>query len=365
MKQFKAKRSTAAKTDSPLLTGARELANLGLRVFPLHHADALGHCSCRDRACRKIAKHPRITKWQNKATTDRGQIDRWWLKWPEANVGVATGEGLIVADIDGLDGELLAEDLGLPPTAYVTTRRGRHLYYIGDGPTRAGVCSGVDIRGEGGYVVAPPSVHATGVEYRWVVGLDELAEAPEWLTDAPEKPTKDKKTRVTHDDKRPLLEEGERNDHLFRLGSSLRGIGMSEGEIGAALQVANEERCIEPLDRDEVSKIATSVSGFPPSRRIDKTLLTLKLGPYPTTVYLAVRASCNHENRCFRSYEGLAEQTVMGRSTVIKAVKALAEAGLIHIERRPLNQCNVYTLLDPTSGSAGPEAEAGRGCHND
>ena len=130
---------------------------------------------------------------------------------------------------------------------------------------------------------------------------------------------------------------------------------MSPGEVHAALQVANEERCIEPLGPDEISKVAASACERPSGRRIDETLGTLKLGPYPTTVYLAIRTSCNYENKCFRSYEGLTEQTKMGRSSVIKAVKALVEAGLIHLEHRPCihvedglrNQSNAYTLLDP------------------
>ena len=180
--------STTVAPTSPLLTGAAELANEGLRVFPLHHANAFGNCSCGKTDCESIAKHPRIRQWQIKATDDLTQIARWWKKWPEANVGVATGNGLIVVDIDSSEGERHAQELGLPPTSYATTGRGRHLYYYGHGPNRKGVRPGIDVRGAGGYVVAPPSIHQTGVEYQWVVPLlDGFDDAPEWATAAPKK----------------------------------------------------------------------------------------------------------------------------------------------------------------------------------
>lgn len=185
--------------------------------------------------------------------------------------------------------------------------------------------------------------------------------AQETPNDAIEEEAKPAKTIFEED--RPKLAEGERNDGLFRLGSAMRGIGMSGGEIDAALFVTNKERCVKPLKGDEVSAIAKSVSGFPPGRRIDATLLTLSLGPYATAVYLAIRASCDHKNKCFRSYEGIADQTKMGRSSVIKAVNVLEGAGLIDGETRPWNQCKEYTLLDPRdeveNGDEPESSEAG------
>jgi biotin operon repressor len=354
----------AGGAKSPVWEGALELASLGLRVFPLHHADAGGACSCGRLDCDSVAKHPWIRQWQAKATSDQSQIDAWWRKWPKANVAVATGHRLLVVDIDRDEGEQFAEEMGLPSTACVATSRGRHHYYCGDGPSRIGVRPGVDVRGDGGYVVAPPSMHATGVEYQWIVPLTRAFEvAPDWTTHrvvGPERTARrDGQANPRVDAEQ--LHEGQRNEGLFRLGGSMRSVGMSQREIEAALKVANEEQCVEPLTGTEVSEIATSVAKYPPGRRIDKTLLVLGLGPYATTVYLAIRSSCNHENRCFHSYESLVDATGIGRSTVWKAVKALEEAGLIHVERRGFDkrtgtpQCNIYTLLDPETANDGNE----------
>jgi hypothetical protein len=337
---------------SPLLRGAKYLTAHGFRVFPLHHADAFGACSCGKPVC-KIAKHPRISGWQTKATTKSSQIEKWWRLWPEANIGLVTGDGLIVVDLDGPEAEAYAEERGLPSTASVKTSRGWHLYYAGDGPCRVGIGPGVDVRGNGGYVVAPPSVHKTGAEYTWINALETtLAEVPAWVLDKSGTPSVSRPprsatpTRVRSKGRSWQFDEGERNDGLFRLGSAMRGMGMSEDEIGAALDVANHERCMPPLADKEIESIVAGVSCYPCGRLIDKTLLSLKLGSYATTVYLALRTSCDSNGECRRSFPSLSSQTGMARTTVIKAVKDLTHAGFIRQTRQPY-KCNLYKLLDP------------------
>jgi len=135
-----------------------------------------GRCSC-SKDCISPAKHPRVKGGFKAATTDPEVIRAWWAKWPDANIGIATGRvsGIIVYDIDGDEGRAtLAAARGqgmLPPTPYVITSRGFHLYYRLLDPESGEIsCStggGLDIRADGGYVVAPPSVHATGHVYRW------------------------------------------------------------------------------------------------------------------------------------------------------------------------------------------------------
>src|SRR5262249_40757636 len=144
---------------------------------------------------------------------------------------VATGQRLLVVDIDGDEAEGFAEDMGLPPTACVATSRGHHHYYEGDGPCRIGVRPGVDVRGEGGYVVAPPSIHATGVEYQWIVPLTRAFElAPDWTS---HRVAEAERTEDTRDGQAypPVdakqLRQGQRNEGLFRLGACMRSIGMS------------------------------------------------------------------------------------------------------------------------------------------
>ena len=121
---------------------------------------------------------------------------------------------------------------------------------------------------------------------------------------------------------------------------------MSEDEIDAALNIANSERCMPPLADTEIQAIVAGVSCYPRGQLVDKTLLSLKLGPHATTVYLALRTSCDNTGVCRRSWNGLSSQTGMGRVTVGKALRNLEDAGLIHKTQRPYKS-NVYKLLNP------------------
>lgn len=144
---------------SDLLEYALQYAGRGWHVFP---------CKPRD-------KTPLTRTGFKSATTDPKQIHRWWSKWPDANIGIATGEksGLLVVDIDSAQGiGALREIVGcaLASTPVVETGRGWHLYFAM--PAERLRCSsdkarGLDIRANGGYVLAPPSVHPTGAVYRW------------------------------------------------------------------------------------------------------------------------------------------------------------------------------------------------------
>lgn len=148
----------AARRPPHLLPSALWYAAQGLRVFPLQPRAKVplrGSRGCKD------------------ATTDEDRIRAWWRQTPEANVAVATGTLVDVIDVDGADGVLSwARTEGLPPVlGVVSTPRpgGTHLYIAarpGRG-NRAKMMPGVDVRGEGGYVVAPPSVNAEGVHYTW------------------------------------------------------------------------------------------------------------------------------------------------------------------------------------------------------
>lgn len=152
------------------LSAALEYAARGWAVFPL----APGH------------KEPLIPREEGgkgfkDATTDTKMIREWWAKYPTAGIGIATGEvsgGLLVIDLDNKKGNNAPEGLKkwaamngpLPETLTVKTPSGggRHLYYHADVvlSSRAGVRPGVDVRANGGYVVAPPSVF-NGRHYRW------------------------------------------------------------------------------------------------------------------------------------------------------------------------------------------------------
>ena len=121
------------------------------------------------------------------------QVRDWWARWPDANVAIVTG-ALVVIDVDGDLGHHALTALqarlrqALPATPWVETARGRHLYFlalgtdIGNSAGRLG--PGLDVRGQRGYVVAPPSRHASGHTYRWHGTRDGIAVLPQWLAEA-------------------------------------------------------------------------------------------------------------------------------------------------------------------------------------
>jgi putative DNA primase/helicase len=148
-------------------------------VLPLHTVHD-GRCSCGNSACKSPGKHPRLAHGVKAASSDPDTVAALWTRYPDSNIGVATGGsiGLVVLDIDGPEGEaslaaLEAEHGSLPPTAKPETGKGWHLWYYCAAddppvPSRVGLRPGLDIRGEGGYVVAPPSRHVSGKIYTWM-----------------------------------------------------------------------------------------------------------------------------------------------------------------------------------------------------
>jgi len=229
-------------------------------------------------------KIPQIKEWQKLATTDQRIIRDWWGKWPNANVGIATGEesNLLVLDVDAdadkdLDGNETLDQLeqryaGLPPTIEVLTPRGgRHLYFQylkgQDIRNSAGALGeGLDIRGEGGYVVAPPSVLLKGRPYAWDVDHhpDEtpLAAPPDWLLALLMERVSTRQQTGT-----PTMNgdipKTQRNVTLTSLAGTMRRAGMDAEEIDAVLQVINTRRCTPPLSEAEVRTIAHSIATYP------------------------------------------------------------------------------------------------------
>ena len=149
-------------------------ADLEWPVFPLYTMYLKqGICTCHQGAdCTSPAKHPVPVNGFKAATVKTEVIRQWWKKHPRANIGIATGHGLFVIDIDPRSGgslEELNKRFAIPNTAMVLTGgEGWHLYfsYTGSlGNSASKLCEGIDTRGLGGYVVAPPSLHASGNYY--------------------------------------------------------------------------------------------------------------------------------------------------------------------------------------------------------
>lgn len=271
-----------------LLDAALVLAAKGIAILPCHTPDRDGRCSCRRADCRSVGKHPRTTDGLTSATIDIEQIRQWWSRWPHANPGARTGRdsGVFILDVDadGFDAlDELAASRGIPnwcPDTWTvrTGNLGAHLYFRHPGSdvkvrTTAGViASGVDVRGDGGYAVLPPSRHVSRRRYEWVQGLAPqemgLADAPLWLLEL-----------VIEHGTRPVgvaqpfpaasgsIETGRRNATLTSLGGAMRRRGFAEAAIEAALQVENQARCCPPLRPEEVSRIARSVGRYPSGER--------------------------------------------------------------------------------------------------
>lgn len=254
--------SGAALKVSPTLAAALAYAARNWRVFPLHTARD-GKCSCRADDCKSKGKHPRNSNGCTGATTDTAQIHQWWAQWPDANVGVATGNGLVVIDIDPRHNgdESLAALEPFPESPRVLTGGGgQHIYLTTAVPIRSSAGQlgpGIDVRGDGGYVVAPPSVHESGREYLWDLGADldlPLAPAPAWL------PTRTPERRSASQPVADAVIEGGRNSYLTSRAGVMLKAGMSEAAIVAGILEENAARCRPPLDEKEAQKIAQGVA---------------------------------------------------------------------------------------------------------
>lgn len=274
---------------------ACRLARVGFPVFP----------------CRKGGKEPATPHGFKDATTSIDRLAEWWAVSDDGttrplNLGLPTGRpsGLWVLDVDGREGletlgRLEQEHGPLPETVRVETPSGGVHFYFRlpevEVRCKTRVLPGVDVRGEGGYVLVPPSV-VDGRRYRWVfpgdpppvVNLGEnpellgelleappspsvpLADAPGWLLELVvsrgrrEPRPREAGAGAVSPPEGQRWPQGERNIRLFREGCALRRRGYSAAEIEAALLVLNAERCDPPLDEAEVEKIARNAARYEP-----------------------------------------------------------------------------------------------------
>jgi hypothetical protein len=269
---------------SARLKAALAHAARGFAVFPLHYPRRADCCSCHaGERCGGIGKHPLFSGWQKDATTDEKQIRAWWVRTPEANIGIATGRssGLWALDVDprhGGDDSLFGLQKrhgALPDTVEaITGGGGRHVFftYAEGVPNEVGkqagrLPPGLDVRSDGGLVVAPGSIHASGRAYEWEGSCHPaetaLAPAPEWLLSLVRTPPE--AARKTADPVPERIAEGERSRHLVSLAGSMRRRGMEAAEIEPALMETNRRRCAPPLGEEEVQAIAESVCRYKPA----------------------------------------------------------------------------------------------------
>jgi len=267
------------------LKAALAYAQRGWLVVPLHNPTQ-GKCSCRKRDCSSPGKHPRTEHGLKDGSKETRQIEQWLTRWPAANIGILTGQssGLVVVDVDGEDGKaslkaLTATHAPLPKTLCVKTgragvdgkRKGCHYYFRAPAVAiirnSAGILGkGLDVRGEGGYVVAPPSLHPSGLLYEWRAPEQPIADLPPWLV---AKLAETKTTIEVAPVQGEVIAEGGRNAGLASLAGTMRRRGMSPDAIEAALMKENAARCRPPLPASEVREIARSVGRYPPAQIVN------------------------------------------------------------------------------------------------
>lgn len=178
-----------------MLHAALVYARQGLAVFACHWpipqrvAGWVGWgCSCHQPDCARAAKHPLTVHGFKDATTDADIVQGWWQRWPQANIGIPTGVGFDALDLDGHTGvhnaRAFVEEHRIDWSTAPLVRTGSGGWHLLIAPTgagnRVGLLEGVDYRGAGGYVIAPPSRHVTGGTYRWVrdLNLARLSQVP-------------------------------------------------------------------------------------------------------------------------------------------------------------------------------------------
>lgn len=264
-----------AKKQSKRLKQALSCVQRGWLVHPLHGI-VNESCTCGDENCNHPGKHPLLPNGLKGASTDPDQIRLWWKQWAKANIGICTGaeSGLVVLDVDPRHGgnetlsELIKKHGPLPETVCVNTGGGgQHFYFKHPGgkiKNRQNIFGkGLDFKADGGYVVAPPSLHVSGKKYKWENKAKpediDLADMPNWFVEQKPK-RKSQENNIT--DK---IFEGERNEKLAEKAGSLRGRGLSESEMLPVLLDVNANHCEPPLDESEVRGIAASIGSYPAS----------------------------------------------------------------------------------------------------
>lgn len=292
----------AAVIDDAVLRAALDYASRGWRIVPLYGTHKNGNCECsnaRDPGHEGSAgKHPRLSEWETKATTDEEMILSWWSRWPTSNLGVVMGEvsGLIDFDCDSEEADQTYLRLfdGKPPVVPTyQSRRGKHRLFKWrpdlPNPDKArfkigslDVLTGYGAKGQ--QSVFPPS-HRGDLQYKWLISPDE-AELGEITDDmvarlwnlfgenmplAP-RPKSDR-LKLYNQDQIVQTTDG-RNDtiykeacHMWRLYSTVRGPKSfhdpgTQSQIYQQMWAWNRAKCVPPLDDSEVQTAVDSARQF-------------------------------------------------------------------------------------------------------
>ena len=260
-----------------LKRAALELCDYEIPIFPIRPRD----------------KRPITKDWQKVATSDKSEINFRWNQNPKANIGIPTGpiSGLVVIDVDvdeekqiyGSESirEWEKEHGDFPETWTAKTGRGGTHYYFKapencPGPATH-ILDCVDFRGDGGLIVAPPSIHENDNRYEWEIGPDdiEVAECNQSVLDLIElvrcgNKSKSKKTGDGEERKKfrvpEVITQGQRNHTLTQLAGSLWAQGIDKDSIRGVLVNTNNSKCVPPVGEDEIDSIVESIGSYEQGR---------------------------------------------------------------------------------------------------
>jgi hypothetical protein len=247
-----------------VLEAALSYAARGWAVLPLHSIKD-GVCTCaKADFCSSPGKHPTTINGVKDASRDAQTVGSWFSSPTPRNVGIATGthSGVVVLDVDFRHGgesslRVLEYISGrLPATLTATTGNGTHLYFVHPGhgvPNSAGTLGdGLDIRGDGGFVVAPPSVHVSGRVYSWSSDV-LLAPLPESLgSKVKKKPARTPEQWVNLLDS--PIKNGQRHVRMTEVSGKLLRVFDVDTALAFARAV-NDSRCVPPLPDDELENL--------------------------------------------------------------------------------------------------------------
>lgn len=331
-----------SKPDLPpddLLTAALDYAHKGFRIFPLHSVDDQGRCSCGKQDCGSPGKHPRNWNGLKGATTDESKIRTWWKKFPDSNIGIRTGKGLLVLDVDEDEGEDSLRELEekhgtLPDTWECLTGRGRHIYlllptdkYIKS--SRSLIGNKLDIRCEGGYVLAPPSRHYFGNRYQWECTCHPedilMAEAPESLIRLA--CTRKKSKGRWGSTFKPVLHIGERNETLFKEACHLRDLGLVREKVEHYIRLRNRSDCQPPLEDIEVETLLRSAYSY--SKRPCRKG---RLSPGSERVFRYLVERSLHRGNCLLSKGEIGIAVGLKKRQVFTCIRQLERQGLLRVQ---------------------------------
>ena len=329
---------------NPLMLAALDYESKGFSVIPLKAKD----------------KIPMLASWAEfqERRAEREEIGEWWRTWPNANIGIVTGavSGLFVIDCDSQEAATSLKPLlgDMTNVGLVATGKGFHLYYRHGSDkiqNKAGIRPHVDFRGDGGYVVAPPSVHSSGKEYKWLKPItDNLCDIPADFLLLMTRPSNNG-TKTHFDTAGALagLPEGQRDQGVFKLACKLRAADVPY-EMALELCEQAAANCIPPF-REARRKVDQAYK-YTPGRSQQSQMSQASLWPELKSAADALIQMPDTERwlweKCLPigSCSMLVAKPKVGKSSFAVALSIAVCRGLLFLGRQTRKAASIYLFLD-------------------